>query len=501
MARRPPDAPRAAADADAGAAAAGSRVGAEHATGGACGRGEGGLAAGAEVHRGKPVDDHGGGGPGGPLRRPRGLHPRLGGFRGRGWQAGTVGLEAGAGTWRWVGRLSLAASLDHGFRTGGSPRAERAQLAVLHLFRDSVDVDVLAPDGGPGHRRGRTWCRSWPVSPGRTGSGPVGSGGRDRSAHRVLGTGTLGCTRRCPGTSPTCSLPMWATPAATQGGRRSGPTRAHTPSSERSTPGRSRRGRSSEILPVLRAEKTKPGARLAARSRTITCPKTASDCLVALRPPISADRARHRMGPLDRPEPSATTSTHSPTSPSPATRTRTASSPSGGSTPLLLSGTGTPPPGLQATVLAWDRDRAAPHLDTPHPRGPQHRQPAAVSATSLSPNRTWGTSSTSRPTPRAWDHYRAMYDLDERIGDTVGSGHGRQQTRRRLPARAGAAGPRPGRALAPAQPRPEISPGPNRLRRRPRQPRHRRPRAIPRRPRPAGRPAQVLLKYIRHRSP
>jgi tetratricopeptide (TPR) repeat protein len=44
---------------------------------------------------------------------------------------------------------SLAASLDYGFTTAFTTE-ERAQLAVLHLFRDTVDVDALQLMGEPG---------------------------------------------------------------------------------------------------------------------------------------------------------------------------------------------------------------------------------------------------------------------------------------------------------------------------------------------------------------
>src|SRR5579859_3032314 len=43
---------------------------------------------------------------------------------------------------------SLAASLDYGFANAFTP-AERAQLAILHLFRDTVDVDMLRLMGDP----------------------------------------------------------------------------------------------------------------------------------------------------------------------------------------------------------------------------------------------------------------------------------------------------------------------------------------------------------------
>ena len=56
-------------------------------------------------------------------------------------QAGEAQLEAAEDA--ALGRTrSLAASLDHGFATAFTD-AERARLAVLHLFRDTVDVDAL----------------------------------------------------------------------------------------------------------------------------------------------------------------------------------------------------------------------------------------------------------------------------------------------------------------------------------------------------------------------
>jgi tetratricopeptide (TPR) repeat protein len=61
--------------------------------------------------------------------------------------AGEAQLEAGQDA--ALGRTrSLAASLDYGFATAFTG-AERAQLAVLHLFRDTADVDVLRFMGDP----------------------------------------------------------------------------------------------------------------------------------------------------------------------------------------------------------------------------------------------------------------------------------------------------------------------------------------------------------------
>jgi tetratricopeptide (TPR) repeat protein len=63
-------------------------------------------------------------------------------------QAGEAQLEAG--TDAALGRTrSLAASLDYGFATAFTA-PERARLAVLHLFRETVDVDVLLLMGDPG---------------------------------------------------------------------------------------------------------------------------------------------------------------------------------------------------------------------------------------------------------------------------------------------------------------------------------------------------------------
>ena len=63
-------------------------------------------------------------------------------------QAGEAQLEAGPDA--ALGRTrSLAASLDYGFATAFTG-AERARLAVLHLFRDTADVDVLRYMGDPG---------------------------------------------------------------------------------------------------------------------------------------------------------------------------------------------------------------------------------------------------------------------------------------------------------------------------------------------------------------
>jgi tetratricopeptide (TPR) repeat protein len=63
-------------------------------------------------------------------------------------QAGEVQLETGQDA--ALGRTrSLAASLSYGFAKAFTG-AERAQLAVLHLFRDTADVDALRYMGDPG---------------------------------------------------------------------------------------------------------------------------------------------------------------------------------------------------------------------------------------------------------------------------------------------------------------------------------------------------------------
>ena len=63
-------------------------------------------------------------------------------------RAGETQLEAGQDA--ALGRTrSLAASLDYGFATAFTA-AERARLAVLHLFRDTADVDALRFMGDPG---------------------------------------------------------------------------------------------------------------------------------------------------------------------------------------------------------------------------------------------------------------------------------------------------------------------------------------------------------------
>jgi len=62
-------------------------------------------------------------------------------------RAGETSLEAGEDA--ALGRArSLAASLSYGF-THAFTEAERAQLAVLHLFRDTVDADALRGMGDP----------------------------------------------------------------------------------------------------------------------------------------------------------------------------------------------------------------------------------------------------------------------------------------------------------------------------------------------------------------
>ena len=67
----------------------------------------------------------------------------------------------------------------------------------------------------------------------------------------------------------------------------------------------------------------------------------------------------------------------------------------------MRGGTGPPPPGCRPPCTAWDRDRAAPYLDRP-PDRPRHDRPQPPPQPRSSPNRTSGTSSTSRPTRPAW---------------------------------------------------------------------------------------------------
>ena len=82
-------------------------------------------------------------------------------------QAGEAQLEAGEDA--ALGRTrSLAASLSYGFAQAFTD-AERAQLAVLHLFRDTADVDASAT-WATRRSPGRMRCPSWPGWTARPGS-------------------------------------------------------------------------------------------------------------------------------------------------------------------------------------------------------------------------------------------------------------------------------------------------------------------------------------------
>ena len=80
-------------------------------------------------------------------------------------RAGEAQLEAGEDA--ALGRTrSLAASLSYGFAQAFTA-AERARLAVLHLFRDTADVDALRAMGDPEYRRGGRGARTGRARPRR----------------------------------------------------------------------------------------------------------------------------------------------------------------------------------------------------------------------------------------------------------------------------------------------------------------------------------------------
>ena len=153
-----------------------------------------GLAAAAAVHRRQPADHHRAGPPGAaragspPRHQIEAVRRPAAGRRDRRWTTTTS---------RRAAPRSLAASLAYGF-THAFTDAERAQLAVLHLFRDTVDVDAL-----------RSWAT--PTSP-ATGAGagradprrrhrPAGPGRRASACSPASAAATTRSTPPCPGTS------------------------------------------------------------------------------------------------------------------------------------------------------------------------------------------------------------------------------------------------------------------------------------------------------------
>ena len=111
---------------------------------------------------------------------------------------------------RWAAPGRLAASLDYGFTTAFTA-AERARLAVLHLFRDTADVDVLRVMGDPD-------AAGEDAVPELAGlDREAGIALLDRAADIGLLThsaaGTTRSTPPCPGTSPPCSPPAYGQPA------------------------------------------------------------------------------------------------------------------------------------------------------------------------------------------------------------------------------------------------------------------------------------------------
>ena len=117
-------------------------------------------------------------------------------------QAGTAKFDDEASEGRTVLGASLSYGFDHAFSED-----ERKQLALLHFFQGFVNVDVLRAMGQPDAE----WCL--PEVRGLTREAGIAL--LDRAAEVGLltslgGSAVTPSTRRCPGSSRACSMPIYA---------------------------------------------------------------------------------------------------------------------------------------------------------------------------------------------------------------------------------------------------------------------------------------------------
>ena len=191
---------------------------------------------------------------------------------------------------------SLAASLAYGFDHAFT-EPERAQLAVLHLFRDTVDVDALRVMGDPRHRRSRRRARA----AGADRDGLIAL--LDRAVEVGLltgyGGGYYGIHPALPWFFTTLFTHHHGAPGTAARTRRSGPTPAPTPPSAATTSIRSSRAGPPDVLPVLRAEEANLLHGLAL-ARTHQLPEVALGCLQGLDKLYDLTGRDRRVGPARR---------------------------------------------------------------------------------------------------------------------------------------------------------------------------------------------------------
>ena len=303
-------------------------------------------------------------------------------------RAGEAQLEAGEDA--ALGRTrSLAASLSYGFAQAFT-EAERAQLAVLHLFRDTADADALRFMGDRGGRSGRTRSRSWPgwtATPrSRCWTGPP---------HRPAGIRSAAATTRstppCRGTSPPCTPPPTARPAAPPPSAPPAPTprpSAHSATTTTTRPKRATRPRLCQCWGRRRPTSPRPDL---ARAGGLW--DAAVGCLQGLR--VLYERTG-RDGEWARLVASVTPDFTDPATGGPLpgrddewsliTEYRVRLAWQARDWPAATA--------LQNASIAWNRDQAAAALAAPRPASPPSS--ATRSATSLFPSTSSATSSSSR---------------------------------------------------------------------------------------------------------
>ena len=276
-------------------------------------------------------------------------------------RAGEAQLEAGEDA--ALGRTrSLAASLSYGFAQAFTD-AERARLAVLHLFRDTADVDALRYMGDP-EALGEDAVPELAGLDRDAGDRAAGPGGRHRPAdlarRRVLPDPPRPAlvlhhpVHHQPTASPAAPPPQRATRAYTKAIGALGDYYID----------QAEEGRAAQVVPVLRAEEANLRHALdLARAGGLW--DAAVGCLQGLRVLYRADRAGQRMGPAGR--------RHHPGLHRPRHR-RAAARPRRpvehhhrlpGAARAGRRGTGPPPPPSKTPAIAWDRDQAAAALAAP----------------------------------------------------------------------------------------------------------------------------------------
>ncbi len=361
-------------------------------------------------------------------------------------QAGEAQLEAGEDA--ALGRTrSLAASLSYGFAQAFT-EAERAQLAVLHLFRDTADADALRYMGDPdiaGEDAVPELAGLDRDAGSRCWTGPPASACWNPSA-----AATTGSTPRCRGISPPCSPPATARPAARPPAAPPAPTPGPSANSATTTTSQAEAGHAAQVVPVLGAEEANLRHALDL-ARAAGLWHAAAGCLQGLR--VLYERTG-RDGEWARLVAAVTPDFTDPATGGPLPgREDQWSLVTGYRVRLARQARDWPAATtLQNAVIAWDRDQAAAALAAPAASlTPDQRNQIRNLAVAL---KSSGTSSSSRRILAACRYYQEALALDQRIGDRPAEAQDRWQPRQRLPDGARAAGPGPGRALVPAQPQP-----------------------------------------------